>query len=154
VDKDLLDRIRSLCAMPGAVDRLCENMLLETHGLGAPGAAQWRPPTDVFECDEVYVIKMAVSGLRHGPDGLVQDAEVIVEDDTLVIRGSRVDHCAHTKRAFFQMELNYGRFERRVRITSPFDRDRIEARYADGFLEVLVPKAVRRTGKPRRIQVR
>lgn len=147
-------RDRPSSAMVGAVDRLCESLLGDTPGLGSPKPHHWHPPTDVFECDRVYVIRVAVSGLRHEVDGAIQDATVVVEDDTVVIRGNRIDSCRHTKRAFFQMEINYGPFERRVRFTTPFDRDNIHAEYRDGFLEIVIPKAPRTKGKTTHIQVR
>ena len=153
MSKDTLGGIRTFSAMAGAMDRLCEDMLIDSHGLGAHGPHHWHPPTDVFECDHVFVIKLAVSGLKTGPSGAIEGAEVLVEGDTVIIRGERNDHCHHTKRAFFQMEIHYGRFERRVRFTSPFDRDKIGASYRDGFLEVIVPKAQRVRGKPHRIEI-
>jgi len=146
VTKELMDRVRSLSAMAGAVDKLCEHVLIDSHGFGVHVPHLRHPPTDVFECDRVYVIKVDVSGLRRDPDGNVQEAEVLVEGDTVIIRGHRADRSRHTKRAFFQMEINYGRFERRVRFTAPFDRDGIRAEYHDGFLEVVVPKAPRKGG--------
>ena len=146
--------MRSLSAMAGAVNKLCEDLLIGSHAPGVRVGQLWHPPTDVFECDKVYVIKMAVSGLSRAADGKVQGAEVWVEDDTVIVRGNRADLCPHTKRAFFQMEIHYGCFERRVRINAPFDRERIRAEYRDGFLEVIVPKAQRARSGTRRIEVR
>ena len=152
--KDLLDRVRSLATMPGVVEKLCENLLVDVHGQHSIEPHVWRPPTDVFECDSVYVIRVAVSGLQRDADGELLGVEVLVKNDTVVVRGNRPDGCTHTKRAFFQMEIHYGRFERYIRFTAPFDRDNIRAEYRDGFLEVVVPKAPQIRGKPRRIQVR
>jgi len=104
-------------------------------------ATAWRPPTDVFECGESYVIRMAISGLRHGPDGNIQNAQVTVEGNTLTISGFRHEHCTHEKHRFFQMEIHYGYFESHVRVDAPFDRAHIRAQYGDGFLEIIIPKA-------------
>ena len=38
------------------------------------------------------------------------------------------------------MEIDYGPFERRFHLPRSVDADQIEARYADGFLEVVMPK--------------
>lgn len=111
----------------------------------------WRPPTDVFECDEAYVIKVAVSGLRRGPAGEIENAEVIVEGNTVVIRGHVEDCCTPRKCSYYQMEISYGRFECRVEIDAPFDASAIGAEYRDGFLSVTLPK--RSPAAPRRIAV-
>jgi HSP20 family protein len=89
----------------------------------------------VYESRELIVIKMEAAGLKPG------DAEVLVENDVVTIRGARLDRCSLAKLAFHQAEVRYGRFERRLRISVPFDADRIRAELADGFLEVIVPKA-------------
>ena len=105
----------------------------------------WRPPTDVFECENAIVIKVEVSGLR------ADEAEVIVQKNLLVIRGVREDCSPHCKRAVHQMEIRYGRFERRVLIEVPFDRDGITYQYRDGFLEVVVPKKA--PPEPRKVRL-
>ena len=38
------------------------------------------------------------------------------------------------------MEIAFGDFEREVRISVPFDRDRVSAHLEDGFLKVTLPK--------------
>ena len=122
--------------------------LMATHP-----ARPWRPPTDVFECDRVYVIRTAISGLRKNDKGELEDAEVTVENDTVIIRGHRRDHSSHAKRVFYQMEVHYGHFEVRVRINRPFGRDGVAAQYKDGFLEVIVPKEKQAGPDTRRIRV-
>lgn len=111
----------------------------------SPGGG-WRPPTDVYECEDAIVIKVEVSGLRAG------EAEVIVQKTLVVIRGERRDYSPHCKRAFHQMEVRYGKFERRVLIDIPFDRDAIACKYSDGFLEVVIPK--KPAPQPRKVQLR
>jgi len=129
------------------------NELPLPHLTGTHAARAWRPPTDVFECDQAYVIRAAISGLKKDEKGELQDTEVLVEKDSVVIRGSRSERCPHTKRVFYQMEIHYGPFECRVRISAPFDRDGIRAEYRDGFLEVIVPKAAPPEPGARHIEV-
>ena len=138
---DMQKSMRSLSAMAGTVGKLCEDLLVGSQMTGSQLGNVWQPPTDVFECDKVYVIKIAISGLARGEDGKVQDAEVLVEDNVIVIRGKRLDRCPHEKRAYYQMEIHYGGFERQIRIEAPFEREKIRAEYREGFLEVIIPKA-------------
>ena len=126
-----------------AVNRLFEDLSVGASLMGTEPGAAWRPPTDVFECDAAYVVRMAISGLRHTPEGNISNAEVTIENDVLSVSGYRREDCPHRKSVFYQMEIHYGYFESRVRIKAPFDRDRICAQYRDGFLEILIPKARR-----------
>ena len=148
----MADRWRSLSIM--AINKVFEDLEMDAGGTGAQPAHSWRPPTDVFECARVYVIVMEISGLTSAPDGKLLDAEVAVEGDTMIIRGERRERCAHAKNTFHQMEVNYGPFERRVRFHAPFDADGIEAKYRDGFLEVVVPKAAKARRDAQRVEVR
>ena len=111
----------------------------------------WRPPTDVFECDDAYVIKLAVSGLRRDAAGEIENAEVVVEGNSVLIRGHVEDCCTPRKCSYYQMEISYGRFECRVDIDAPFNAHGIGAEYRDGFLLVTIPKRARTA--PRRIAV-
>ncbi|MCJ7512343.1 MAG: Hsp20/alpha crystallin family protein [Anaerolineales bacterium] len=97
------------------------------------GAHIWRPPTDVFERDDAYVVMVEVAGMRGG------EFAVNLENRLLWIRGTRSD-TAVTK-AYHQMEIAYGEFETAVGIPAPVDAARIEAVYTDGFLRVMLPKS-------------
>lgn len=126
-----------------AVGRLFDDLSMGADLLGAEQPVTWRPPTDVYECDDNYVVRMAVSGLKRRPDGNIRNAAVTVENDLLTIRGHRTDDCPRRKHSFRQMEIHYGYFECRIRICAPFDRDHIHAAYRDGFLTIVIPKAPR-----------
>ena len=124
------------------MEYLCDDLI---RGRAQPTGGVWRPWTDVYETEDVVVIKIEMAGLEHG------DAEVMVEGDVLTVRGERHDRCPLKKVAFHQMEIRYGTFERRIQINIPFDPDGIKARMVEGFLEVIVPKA--EPPEPRRIKL-
>jgi HSP20 family protein len=144
--------VRSFSGM--GVQRYYEELPLGPKIMVSHPARVWCPPTDVFECDEAFVVKIALSGLRRGPNGELIDVEVVVEGDMVSIRGERTDQCADKRCRFFQMEIYYGPFDCRVRFGAPFDRDAIRAEYRDGFLEVIVPKAKQGPRESKRIEVR
>lgn len=88
----------------------------------------WSPPTDVFETENAYVVRVEVAGMRQ------QDFSVQVENNFLKISGSRADKSE--RRAYHQMELRYGEFSTIVAIPGPVDVDNSSAEYEDGFLTV------------------
>ena len=111
-------------------------------------AHAWCPPTDVFECADLYVIKCAISGLRHDEQGRIQETTISVHGDTINIRGQRRDKCNIPRCSAFRIEIHYGAFQCKVRIHEPFDADGITSEYEDGFLKVMVPKKNKKKSAP------
>jgi HSP20 family protein len=66
------------------------------------------------------------------------DYEVLLENDTLLISGSRSD--IPDRRAYQQMEIRFGKFATAVTIPGPVNVDKARAEYKDGFLTVVLPK--------------
>lgn len=100
----------------------------------------WSPPTDVYETEGAYIVRMEIAGMRD------EDFEISVEDDTLYIVGSRSD--LPERRAYHQMEIRFGKFATAVGLPTPVNVDQSRAEYQDGFLMVTLPKA-----RPNQIKV-
>ncbi len=92
----------------------------------------WTPPTDVYETEENFVVKVEIAGMHE------DDFEVSVEDQVLMIRGSRPD--VNERRAYHQMEIRFGKFEIALGVPRGVDLDKASAEYKDGFLTILFPK--------------
>jgi HSP20 family protein len=93
----------------------------------------WSPPTDVYETEQNYVIKVEIAGMRD------EDFDVAFENNTLWISGYRPD--LHERRAYHQMEIRFGRFELAVEIPIPVSIDKATAEYKDGFLTIMLPRS-------------
>jgi HSP20 family protein len=93
----------------------------------------WSPPTDVYETDNNYVVRLEIAGMRE--DGF----DISVEDKFLTISGNRPD--VPERRAYQQMEIRFGKFESVVGLPGPIDLDASRAEYKEGFLTVTLPKA-------------
>jgi HSP20 family protein len=100
----------------------------------------WSPPTDVYETDDAYAVRVEIAGMRE------DDFEVVVENNTLLISGNRPD--IPERRAYHQMEIRFGKFVTAIGLPGPVDIDRAVAQYADGFLTITLPKS-----KPNQIKV-
>jgi HSP20 family protein len=100
----------------------------------------WSPPTDVYETDNAYTVRVEIAGMRE------DDFEVAVENNTLSISGNRPD--IPERRAYHQMEIRFGKFATAIGLPSPVDIDLAVAQYADGFLTITLPKS-----KPNQIKV-
>ncbi len=100
----------------------------------------WSPPTDAYETEEAYIVRMEIAGMRE------ENFEVTLENDTLLIAGSRSD--LPERRAYHQMEIRFGKFATAVGVPGPANIDEALAEYKDGFLTITLPKA-----KPNQIKV-
>ncbi|MBE0669558.1 MAG: Hsp20/alpha crystallin family protein [Anaerolineales bacterium] len=100
----------------------------------------WSPPTDAYETENAFIVRMEIAGMRE------EDFEVTLENDTLLIVGSRSD--LSERRAYHQMEIRFGKFATAVSLAGPVQTENAQAEYKDGFLTIILPKA-----KPNQIKV-
>jgi len=92
----------------------------------------WRPPTDLYELDNRFVVRVEISGMHE------EDFHITLERNILIIQGNRQE--ISERRSFHQMEINFGEFVSAVEISSPFDPEAVSAEYNNGFLWVNLPK--------------
>jgi HSP20 family protein len=92
----------------------------------------WSPPTDVYETEDSYVVRVEVAGMSSS------DFSINIDKDHLVISGVRSE--TPERRAYHQMEIRFGEFSTAVEVPPDVDISRTEAEYADGFLTVILPK--------------
>lgn len=104
-------------------------------------SSAWSPPTDMYEAEDAYILRVEVAGMRES------DFEITLENGFLQISGTRPD--VPERRAYQQMEIRFGRFSTAVGLPGPVDVDASRAEYEDGFLTVTLPKA-----KPNFIEVK
>ena len=93
----------------------------------------WSPPTDEYETEEAYVVRMEIAGMRE------DDFEASLENNTLLISGARPNDLQE-RRAYQQMEIRFGKFASAISLPGPIDIDRTHAEYKDGFLIIVLPK--------------
>ncbi len=128
------------------------NVLRIGDGASRPLRAQragFEPPIDVYETPERLVVRMEIAGLR--PD----DLEVSLSGDgqLLTISGRREDPEAGSPRKYYTLEIECGEFARQVPLRMTVDREAVSASYADGFLEVVLPKAAPPVPRSRRVPI-
>ena len=94
----------------------------------------WKPPVDIYETSEEIVVLVEIAGMSK------RDINVTMENDLLKISGIRPDYSPSTKMKLHQMEIDYGKFQRIVKISLPIDTNNISAKYREGFLQITLPK--------------
>lgn len=110
-----------------------------------PRAAGPHVPVDLVETDTEVRLLLEVPGLDR------ESLKVTLENGLLTVAGEKKQPQV-TEDAQYRGERRFGPFERRFRVSNRVDQARIEAKYADGVLEVLMPKTA--DAQARRIEVK
>ena len=126
-----------------------ENLFERFVGGVADDAAQpssWRPAAEGRIEDGTYVLQLALPGVD--PKGV----EVSLLDSVLSIKGERKADHDTANQDYFVREVVYGTFQRDFALPEGVDAAQVEAKYANGVLEVRVPAP--RATTPRIIEVK
>jgi HSP20 family protein len=95
---------------------------------------QWRPPVDLYETDSTLIVKVEAAGMSE------EEFDVTLYEDTLVIEGERPWRLSPEETRLHVVEVRYGPFRVEVPMRTAIDRERVSARYEQGFLYVVLPK--------------
>jgi HSP20 family protein len=96
-------------------------------------AAPWLPAAEGRIEDGAYVIRLALPGVDP------KDVGVSLMDNVLTVKGERKANHDSAGKDYFVRELAYGAFERTVTLPEGVDAAQVEAKYANGMLELRVP---------------
>lgn len=93
----------------------------------------WTPPTDIFETDQHYIVRVEVAGMRD------TNFEISVDHNVIYISGNRPS--LPGRGAYHQMEIRFGKFFTSISLPGPVNvDDDARAEYDDGFLTIKLPK--------------
>jgi HSP20 family protein len=96
---------------------------------------------NVRDEDDAFVLTALVPGLKAG------DLNIQILEDVVRIEGS----FPQDENEYLLQELPGGSFRRELRLPSPLEADKVEAKIADGILALRLPKA--ESARPRTIKV-
>lgn len=142
--KDILKDVRRI---QEEMDLLFDHFYKLKHSPVLTAGRMWRPPTDVFETEEEIVILMEISGMKQ------PDLNVILSRDLLIVRGDRQGRASSGRTVYQNMEIDYGPFERNIRVHEAVDHHNIQAVYKDGFLKIKIPKKQGKVSKIKEIRI-
>ncbi len=121
-----------------------EKRALETSEETTWAGLTYEPPVDIWETEQMLVLKTDVPGVRN------EDVEIGLEDDVLTING-RVALDQYDGLRPIYSEFNVGNYFRRFTLGETIDKERIEADLNDGVLTLTLPK--KEKALPRKIKV-
>ncbi len=112
---------------------------------GAAPARRWVPAIDVVEEGERYLLRADLPGLSE------RDVAIEVSEQILTVSGERGSESEERKQNYYRLERSTGSFSRSIRLPRGIDPEAIEASFANGVLEVSIPKPEQ--VKPRRVSI-
>ena len=116
------------------MEKMLENIFDEMRPTRFAAEKLWKPPVDIYETAEEVIVLVEVAGMNK------KDITVTLDNNILKISGVRPDYSPAAKNRIHQMEIDYGKFERMMKITIPIDTENTSACYKEGFLKITIPK--------------
>lgn len=129
-----------------AMDRLFEDSVARPNGgWTIMGAGQDVVPVDLWETKDAYQVRADLPGLTP------EEIEINATADTFTISGEFKPTTDVTSEAWLRHERRTGRFTRSFTVPVQIDPDKVEAKFTNGVLELVLPKAD--NVKPRTIKI-
>jgi len=113
------------------MDRLLETTFgksshwFETH---------WVPPLDLYESKDKLILLLELPAVEK------KEIEVTLQEDILTITGIRRSLLPQGEHICHRMEIQQGRFLRKIKLSRPVKGDKISARLKNGILKIEIPK--------------
>jgi HSP20 family protein len=137
--------VREVHSLQQEMNRLFGSFF-DTPAQGTDGTRQrWIPAMDLVETDEHYLLRADLPGFGR------DDVKIELDENVLTISGERRTQREQRAEGYFRIERASGTFARSLTLPRGVDAERIEASFADGVLEVRIPKPEQR--KPRRVAI-
>lgn len=92
------------------------------------------PAVNVVENKENYIVSVAAPGLKK------EDFKIDIEGNMLTISCEKEDKKEEKEEKFTRKEYNYSSFSRTFTIPDEVIKEKIEARYEDGILKLMLPR--------------
>lgn len=100
------------------------------------------PSANITESEKDYKIEMAVPGLEK------KDFNIEVQDGVLSISVEKEEDKEEERKNYYRREFSYHSFKRSFVLPDNLMNDRIDAKYENGVLRLLLPKKEVTVAKP------
>ena len=125
--------------------RMQQEMNQRLAGLTA-GTAQEFPPINLWVGEDSVAVSAELPGIA--PD----EVDLTVRENTLTLKGERAPRMEDEKSVWHRRERVYGSFSRTMQLPFRVDPEKVEARFANGLLEVELHRP--EADRPKKIQIK
>lgn len=101
---------------------------------------------DLKETNDSYLVVADLPGVKKG------DIDIEFQNNNLVITAKRDESVEDSKESYVRRERHYGEFRRSFYIDN-VDEDKVEAKFEEGVLRILLPKLTKDDENKRKIDI-
>lgn len=98
------------------------------------GRAATVPPVNITETPNEYKVSLAAPGIKK------EDFKIDVDGNMLTISAEKEEKTEEKEDKYTRREFNYTTFSRSFTMPDDVQFDKVDARYVDGVLELMLPK--------------
>ena len=120
--------------VPTSFSRLIDRFFNESVGRSGGSAYSFVPKVDIIESENSFEIQLAVPGMNK------EDFKIDLKENYLTISGERKFRKETDEKHFRSIETQYGAFGRAFVLPENVNAEKIEAKYSNGLLELVIPK--------------
>ncbi len=137
--------LRELSSLQSEMNRLFNTVVDNPNATSGAPLRRWIPAMDLVEGPDRFLLRADLPGMKQ------EDVSIEFEDNVLTISGERKSQHEERNEGFHRVERAFGAFSRTLTLPKGIDPEAITAGFADGVLEVRIPKP--EESKPRRISI-
>ena len=138
------DPFREMMVLRNSMDRVVDRDLALAPNTWK--SFNWSVALDVVESEDEYLIKASLPGINP------EDLEITFDDNRLTLKGEVKEENEVDETHYHLHERRFGSFTRSIKMPSGIERDKIEANYDKGVLELHLPKV--EEVKPKKISIK
>ncbi len=130
--------VNNLAVMENELDRLVDQIFVGLDTRVCLRGQTWSPQMDIYETKEAFIIVAEVTGMK--PD----EIEIVIDRNHVRVSGCRPQPVIAPPLRVYQMEIDYGNFERAFHLPNPIKPEAATATLEDGLLKIILPRDVSR----------
>lgn len=92
------------------------------------------PQVDISETEKAFELSFAIPGIKKN------EIKIDLNEGQLVVSGERKFEEKKEEKNFHSVETRYGSFSRSFHLPDNINADKVEAKYEDGLLNIIIPK--------------
>lgn len=137
--------LRDLVSFQERMNRLFDEALHRRGELSPIERGDWAPAVDVFETKDAVELRAELPGMS------ASDVDISIENDVLTLSGERKMEKDVKEENYHRVERSYGCFTRSFSLPRRVQKDKVKAKFVNGVLHVVLPKA--EEAKPKQIKI-
>jgi HSP20 family protein len=132
-------------SIPSLLDNLWSRDWMDWSNLNFSNTNTTLPAVNVLENENEYAIELAAPGMKR------EDFKIDLNDNVLTITSEKKDEKEEKNGRYSRREFSYQSFQRSFTLPQYLvDREKVTAKYADGILQINIPKREEAKPKPAR----